>query len=193
MRGLIASGVTVALLAAAAMTVACAGQVLTDPTPSSTSTATAVAITATSPAPSTAPTIPVAPATATLQNTVPLATAAPATPVGTLPPPSPSSQNTPQPSQITIGLADNGKTVSLVEGQTALLSLGSDYDWTVSVDDQSILSRIPNITVIRGAQGVYRAIKTGTTALSASGSVICPPDKMCIATVKDFRVVVLVK
>ncbi len=62
---------------------------------------------------------------------------------------------------------DNGKTISLAVGQTFLLKLG-DGIWSPTVDDQSVVSRIPNIAVVRGAQGIYRAHHPGTARMTAS-------------------------
>jgi len=73
----------------------------------------------------------------------------------------------------TVTLDDRGKTVSLAVGDDFLLKLGEQYTWDISVSDQSIISRIRNITVIRGAQGVYHALKPGTATLTASGDPLC--------------------
>jgi nitrous oxidase accessory protein len=58
---------------------------------------------------------------------------------------------------IIITLADNGKTITLQGNESFLLKLGEDYDWNVTVDNQTVLSRVPNVLVIRGAQGIYKA------------------------------------
>ncbi len=99
----------------------------------------------------------------------------------------------PTPGALTVTLADNGKTITMTNGQTFLLNLGADYDWAVDVADQSVLSRVPNITVIRGAQGVYQARRAGTTTLAAQGKVICPPSQVCPQVIVDFRIQVVVK
>jgi ABC-type transport system substrate-binding protein len=72
-----------------------------------------------------------------------------------------------------ITFADNGATLALHIGDRFLLNLGSDFDWTVSVDDPSVVERVRNVTVVRGAQGVYEALKTGTTMLHATGDPPC--------------------
>jgi hypothetical protein len=43
-----------------------------------------------------------------------------------------------------------------------------DGQWTVGVADRTILRRVPNIAVVRGAQGVYEAHALGTTKLAAT-------------------------
>ena len=85
---------------------------------------------------------------------------------------SPSATPPPASSQ-TVTLADDGKTITLRVGDSFLLKLGEDYTWVPTVDDQTIVSRAKGITVVRGAQGVYDALKAGKTTLSASGDPIC--------------------
>ena len=81
----------------------------------------------------------------------------------------------PQPtvSERTITLDNDGQTITLQVGDTFLLKLGEDYDWTVTLSDDTIVSRVVNILVVRGAQGVYAAHKAGTTTLTAAGDPTC--------------------
>jgi hypothetical protein len=44
------------------------------------------------------------------------------------------------------------------------------FDWTVDIDDQTVLSRVKNVMVIRGAQGIYEANSPGQAMLTAVGS-----------------------
>jgi hypothetical protein len=76
-------------------------------------------------------------------------------------------------SEITVGLDKNGQSIQLRVGQTFLLALGADLNWAVAVTDQTVVSRVPNITVVRGAQGVYRALRTGSTNLTGIGDPPC--------------------
>ena len=82
----------------------------------------------------------------------------------------------------TVTLDQNGQTINLAVGQSFLLKLGEQYDWTVTVADPAVISREVNVTVIRGAQGIYLAHERGRTTLSASGDPLCaqdtPPCKM---------------
>ena len=71
--------------------------------------------------------------------------------------------------QRTLTLDDQGETIRLVVGERFLLNLGEGYTWDVGVSDEAVVSRVRNITVIRGAQGVYEALRPGTTTLSAVG------------------------
>ena len=73
----------------------------------------------------------------------------------------------------TVTLADDGKTIDLQTDETFLLALGEGYDWTISVADQSIVSRVVGILVVRGAQGIYRAHQPGQTTLTAIGDPLC--------------------
>lgn len=72
-----------------------------------------------------------------------------------------------------VTLDAQGKTIYMTAGGRFLLQLGEQYDWTVSISDQSLLSRVPNVAVARGAQGVYMAHKAGTVRLTATGDPPC--------------------
>ena len=73
----------------------------------------------------------------------------------------------------TITLADNGRTITLNVNETFLLKLGEGYDWDITIDDQTIFSRVVNVLVVRGAQGIYVAHRPGNTTLTAVGSPEC--------------------
>ena len=72
-----------------------------------------------------------------------------------------------------ITLANNGQTVALRVNQTFLLDLGEGYEWSLNLDNQSVISRIPYIAVIRGAQGVFQAHLVGIATLTATGDPLC--------------------
>lgn len=80
-------------------------------------------------------------------------------------------------SNLVVTLADQGKTITLHVGDSFLLDLGDTYDWNIQIADQSIISRVPNIMVIKGAQGIYDAHAVGTTTLSATGNPFCYSSK----------------
>ena len=88
-----------------------------------------------------------------------------------------------------VTLADDGQTITLQVNETFLLKLGEEYDWNITIDDQTIVSRVPNVLVVRGAQGLYRAHKEGSSTLTAIGDPICrkaqPP---CGAPSREFRI-----
>jgi hypothetical protein len=89
----------------------------------------------------------------------------------------------------TVSLADDGRTIDLVVGERFLLALGDQLDWTVRVADPGVVGRVVNVTVVRGAQGLYEARRPGATALEATGDPPCrraqPP---CGAPSRLFRV-----
>ena len=97
------------------------------------------------------------------------------------------------PAKPPITLADNGRTIDLAVGDRVLLQLGDAYIWTVQIADPAVLSRVVNITVVNGAQGVYEAKQPGTTTLTAAGDPACrqvqPP---CAQPSRLFRVQVRV-
>ncbi len=96
---------------------------------------------------------------------------------------------------LTIHLDDNGRVVSMRPGDTFLLDLGMDtYDWSVEIDNQAVLSRVPGVLVIRGAQGIYEAHTTGQATLTATGDPLCrqsaPP---CAMPSMIFKITVNVR
>lgn len=78
---------------------------------------------------------------------------------------------------IILTLDNQGQTLVLHVGGSFLLKLGDVYTWTVTVADPSILSREPNVLVVKGAQGIYQAHKVGTTVLTADGDPVCRQSK----------------
>jgi carboxyl-terminal processing protease len=73
----------------------------------------------------------------------------------------------------TVTLNDEGRMITMKVGESFLLKLGEEYDWTVTIANQTILSRAKNVMVVRGAQGLYEASKTGNTTLAATGDPVC--------------------
>lgn len=93
-----------------------------------------------------------------------------------------------------ITLDDQGKTLSLTVGDSFLLKLGDQYTWDVTISDQNVVSRVKNIAVVRGAQGVYNTTQSGTVTLSAAGDPPCrqsqPP---CAMPSIQFMITIVVK
>jgi hypothetical protein len=96
--------------------------------------------------------------------------------------------------QQVITLSDGGRTFTYNVGDRFLLSLGEGYDWNVTISDPAVVSRVINIQVVRGAQGVYEAHQAGSIELAASGDPVCrnakPP---CGMPSRIFQVTVIVK
>ena len=119
-------------------------------------------------------------------------------PVILVPPPVPTMGIGSNPQTIPangITLGENGKIFILHPGESFLLNLGMEvYDWTVTIDDQNVLSRVKNIMVIRGAQGVYQATSLGIAVLSAVGDPLCRNSTpACMAPSILFKVTVIVQ
>jgi len=88
-----------------------------------------------------------------------------------------------------VTLADDGQTINLKLNETFLLKLGEGYDWNITIADQTIVSRVPNVLVIRGAQGIYRAHKEGSSTLTAIGDPVCRAEQPpCAAPTREFRI-----
>ena len=89
----------------------------------------------------------------------------------------------------TITQENNNQTIEINVGDTFLLKLGEEYMWNVEIDNDDVVSRVKNIAVIRGAQGVYEAKMPGSATLSAAGDLPCreevPP---CAAPTILFKI-----
>jgi hypothetical protein len=48
-----------------------------------------------------------------------------------------------------MNISKDGQTITLQVNETFLLKLGEEYDWNITIDDQTIVS--PNVLVVRGA------------------------------------------
>lgn len=87
--------------------------------------------------------------------------------------PSDSLEDEAAPSPRTVTLEDSGKSIKLQIGQSLLLKLGDTYEWNVDIDNQKVLSRVMNIMVVKGAQGVYEPHSLGNVKLTAVGNPQC--------------------
>jgi hypothetical protein len=93
-----------------------------------------------------------------------------------------------------ITLADNGKTLTFHPGERFLLKLGEAYNWDIQPFDQTIVARVKNVMVIRGAQGLYDVLKTGQIELSATGDPTCRSAKpACAMPSILFKVTIVVE
>jgi hypothetical protein len=94
-------------------------------------------------------------------------------------------RNLPEPDGVNpnvITLDNNNQLITLHPGETFLLKLGDEvYQWDIQIDNQAVISRVKNIAVIRGAQGVYEALQAGTALLTANGDPLCRQSKPACA------------
>ncbi|MHB8573878.1 MAG: hypothetical protein ACYDCQ_00960 [Dehalococcoidia bacterium] len=98
-----------------------------------------------------------------------------------------------QSSEHTLTQADNGSTIAVTTGDTVSLRLGTDLDWSNSVmlSDSTVLRALP-FALVRGVQGVWRAVETGQTTISATGRPICAPDAPCPLFLATFSATIIV-
>lgn len=87
--------------------------------------------------------------------------------------PTPAPTDTSSTDQKVVTLVDSGKTITLLVGESFLLKLGDIYNWDISISDQNVVSRVKNVMVILGAQGIYDALKPGTVTMTATGDPQC--------------------
>jgi plastocyanin len=84
-----------------------------------------------------------------------------------------STSGSDQTSNQIVTLAQNNQEIHLKNGQSFLLKLGNNYNWNVNISNQTVVSRVINMMVINGAQGIYEAHNPGTTTLTAQGDPLC--------------------
>lgn len=84
-----------------------------------------------------------------------------------------STSESNQTSNQIVTLAQNNQKIYLKKGENFLLKLGNNYDWNIDISDQNIVSRVVNIMVINGAQGIYKAHNPGIATLTAQGDPFC--------------------
>ncbi len=72
-----------------------------------------------------------------------------------------------------ITIEQNNQEITLYKGQRFLLNLGSNYDWSLNLDNNTVISRVPNVMVMQGAQGLFEAHDEGKMTLAATGDPPC--------------------
>lgn len=72
-----------------------------------------------------------------------------------------------------ITLAQNNQQINLQKGQHVVLNLGKTYDWSTNIRNYTVISRVPNIMVMQGVQGIFEAHNKGNTTLEATGDPPC--------------------
>jgi hypothetical protein len=103
------------------------------------------------------------------------------------------ASSSPDAGLITIGRPDEGTTIVVPRGAHVLVKLGTDLIWTVSVRDPAILTPVPGVALVLGAQALYLASQTGRTTIAGVGDPACrssqPP---CLAPSLAWSVTVVV-
>jgi hypothetical protein len=92
------------------------------------------------------------------------------------------AQDAPQPPADAVELTsnDNGGTLFIGSGQTLFVRLDPANDWTVTVDDETVLQPLtPDAGLPEGAQAAFSAIAPGTTTVRATGRAHCQPAQSC--------------
>lgn len=93
-------------------------------------------------------------------------------------------------------LDDNLKTIPVTVGENVLLLLNKEpYEWTPSVQDSNIFQKVQDPPLMKGAQGIFQAKRTGTTELSAIGEIPCnKAERPCLpASTLQFTVTIVVQ
>jgi hypothetical protein len=94
---------------------------------------------------------------------------------------------------VTITRADAGATIRLAVKQRVLVKLGTALEWTVTIGNEAVLARVPGITLVRGAQGLFEARKAGRATIYAVGDAACrkaTPPCMVPSLLVTVRVVI---
>ncbi|HYM15315.1 MAG TPA: hypothetical protein VEZ14_07125 [Dehalococcoidia bacterium] len=181
-------GMALAMVVAAACGAASSAPTVTPGGETPAPSTSAIVVTATAAAGSTGAAGTAVPATAVATVVVPAATVG----TGGLPGATATARTVTSPQSVT--LADDGSVIRLRVGDHLLLDLGMDtYTWHVTVSDQSVVSRVVNIAVVRGAQGVYEAHAAGRATLTAVGDPLCrSATPACGAPSRVFQVEIIV-
>jgi hypothetical protein len=72
-----------------------------------------------------------------------------------------------------VTLADNNSVLKLMVGQRFVLRLGEGYNWSLGLEGSGVVSKVKNLMMVRGAQGVFVAEQVGKTELNAAGEPVC--------------------
>lgn len=76
-----------------------------------------------------------------------------------------------------ITLDDNGQTISLTPGKNLVLMLGTDYNWTITSNNETVMAKRNVNSTDERIQAVYQASQAGKAVLTASG--VCKTKTNC--------------
>ena len=89
--------------------------------------------------------------------------------------------------------ADDRGTVRARVGDRVQVALGTEFDWRVDPPDGTVLrTGVQNALLSRGTQALWMAARTGTSTVTATGTVVCPSGKACIQLAVLFTTTVIV-
>ena len=89
---------------------------------------------------------------------------------------------------------DNDKLIDIKKGESFIVKLDSDYDWRISIDNQTVVDSDYSDIRYSGSQGVYRAHNSGQAILTGVGDPLCLSlDPPCMATSILFQLNINVK
>src|SRR5438132_12653381 len=90
-------------------------------------------------------------------------------------PPPPSASPVPIAGAVLVTRAADRGTVHARVGDTIQIALGTDYEWRVDPPDGVVLVQgVQRYALVRGTQAIWTAGAPGTSAVTATGTVICP-------------------
>lgn len=93
------------------------------------------------------------------------------------------------PDTVVISMGDSNKTIPVKLGRRLEVNLG-EQNWKLSWSDPSIVKAVSGVPSM--GQGLYDAVKTGTTTLTGEGRPICKTGEMCAQYIVSFTATVVV-
>lgn len=107
--------------------------------------------------------------------------------------PPPSVTATPGPHGVLVTRANDRGTVRARVGDRVQIALGSEFEWRLDRPEGVVLvPGVQNALLVRGTQAVWTAAATGTSTITATGTVICPSGQACIQLALTFVATVIV-
>lgn len=88
----------------------------------------------------------------------------------------------------TITDADNAKTITLMAGRCATLSLNPTFAWSTPVSSSSAVTVTDTETFAPDSIWTLNAIHRGRATISSTGGPICKPGQICPLFVIEFQV-----
>lgn len=91
-----------------------------------------------------------------------------------------ADERQPPPDAVEVTNSGNGETLLAAAGQTVIVRLGSDLDWTIAAGDPTVLQPLtPAGGLPDGVQAVFTAANAGVATIHATGTAHCGPGQIC--------------